>query len=259
MAVCNNAGILVQPCPAEWQSAKDFRDMFNVNVLGAVLVTNSVLPLIRKSMGRIVVTASIAGRVGLPTEAAYCASKFAVEAWADVLRKDMYPFGVTVHIVEPGVFPNTNLYARFQTGLDHVWERLPDAIKQDYGEAHYKFQRSILGHALGEMGRFNQDSSAVSKAYVHAVTSSNPHYRYRVGADSKYLVSWFSILHEWTLDKLMEWSTYHDPRVPSVLPATASPLKLAVAWGRYHKDWTRFAMVLAIVGFLVHRARKSFV
>jgi len=112
----NQSGILVQPCPAEWQSAKDFKDMFNVNVLGAVLVTNSVLPLIRKSMGRIVVTASIAGRIGIATQAAYCASKFAVEAWADVLRKDMYPFGVTVHIVEPGVFPNTGLYARFQTG-----------------------------------------------------------------------------------------------------------------------------------------------
>jgi len=97
--------------------------MFNVNVLGAVLVTNSVLPLIRKSMGRVVVTASIAGRVGIATQAAYCASKYAVEAWADVLRKDMYPFGVTVHIVEPGVFPNTGLYARFQTGAHHARRR----------------------------------------------------------------------------------------------------------------------------------------
>ena len=100
-----------------------------------------------------------------------------MEAWADVLRKDMYPFGVTVHIVEPGVFPNTNLYARFQTGLDHVWARLPESIKQDYGEAHYKFQRALLGHALNEFGALNNDSSAVSKAYVHAVTSPNPHYR----------------------------------------------------------------------------------
>jgi len=69
-AVVNNAGILVQPCPAEWQSLKDFRDMFEVNLLGTVAVTQSVLPLIRKSKGRIVCVSSIAGRVGLPTEAA---------------------------------------------------------------------------------------------------------------------------------------------------------------------------------------------
>ena len=69
-AVVNNAGILVQPCPAEWQSLKDFRDMFEVNLLGTVAVTQSVLPLLRKSQGRIVCTSSIAGRVGLPTEAA---------------------------------------------------------------------------------------------------------------------------------------------------------------------------------------------
>ena len=74
-AVINNAGILVQPCPAEWQSLKDFRDMMEVNLFGTVSVTNSVLPLIRQSKGRIICVSSIAGRVGLPTEAA-CAFAF---------------------------------------------------------------------------------------------------------------------------------------------------------------------------------------
>jgi NAD(P)-dependent dehydrogenase (short-subunit alcohol dehydrogenase family) len=72
--------------------------MFEVNVLGTAAVTQSVLPYIRASQGRIVCVASIAGRVGLPTEAAYCASKFAVEGYAECLRRDMIPWGVSVHM-----------------------------------------------------------------------------------------------------------------------------------------------------------------
>lgn len=114
-----------------------------------------VLPLIRESKGRIVNVASIgkqclsftmvlnflccvAGRIGLPTQPAYCASKYAVEAYSDVLRGDMLNWGVTVHIIEPGVFNKTGLYSSFQTGLDKKWEELSPKLKEDYGEAYYK-------------------------------------------------------------------------------------------------------------------------
>jgi NAD(P)-dependent dehydrogenase (short-subunit alcohol dehydrogenase family) len=152
-AVVNNAGILVQPCPTEWQSTQDFRDMLEVNVIGTAAVTQSVLPLIRQAKGRIVCTSSIAGRVGLPTESAYCASKFAVQGYADSLRRDMIAWGVSVHIVEPGVFPNTGLYERFEKGLDSVWARLDPQIKEDYGEDHYKFVRKQLTFAKDESAR----------------------------------------------------------------------------------------------------------
>ena len=68
--------------------------MYRVNVLGTVATTQQFLPLIRKAQGRIVNVASIAGRVGLPTQPAYCASKHAVEGLSDVLRQDMLPWGV---------------------------------------------------------------------------------------------------------------------------------------------------------------------
>merc|ERR1739848_178465 len=83
--------------------------MYEVNVIGIVRVTQSVLPLLRKSQGRIVNVASIAGRVGLPGQPAYCASKYAIEGLSDVLRFDMAPWGVSVHIIEPGVFPNWHI------------------------------------------------------------------------------------------------------------------------------------------------------
>ena len=134
----NNAGILVQPGPTEWTPNDAYRKMFAVNVMGTVMTTRSLLPLIRKSQGRIVNVASIAGRVGLPTEPAYCMSKYGVEGYSEVLRKDMYCWGVTVHIVEPGVFKATGLYQRFTTGLDDMWEGLNPDLKKDYGESHYQ-------------------------------------------------------------------------------------------------------------------------
>jgi NAD(P)-dependent dehydrogenase (short-subunit alcohol dehydrogenase family) len=253
-AVVNNAGILVQPCPAEWQSLKDFRDMFEVNVLGTVAVTNSVLPLIRASKGRIVCTSSIAGRVGLPTEAAYCVSKYGVQAYCDVLRRDMYPWGVTVHIVEPGVFPNTGLYERFQTGLDSVWARLDPQLKADYGEDYYKFVRQLLGFSLKEFG--TTDNSLVPKAYVHAVTSPQAMYRYRVGADSKYLITLVSNLHESTADHLL---TMPDPagRLKTVRPVKAPKNGLELAWSRYDKGWPRFLIICAIVSLIVYKIRSK--
>ena len=172
----SSTGILVAPCPVEWQAVEDYERMFDVNVLGTVRVTKSVLPLIRASQGRIVNVASIAGRLALPTQAAYCVSKFAVEAYSDTLRRDMLDWGVTVHIIEPGVFSKTGLYDSFQTGLDQVWTNLSGDLQTAYGEEHYKFQRHLLGDVLGKLGNVNSD--LVPEAMWHALTDDRPKYRY---------------------------------------------------------------------------------
>jgi len=252
VGVVNNAGILVQPCPTEWQSVQDFRDMIDVNVIGTAAVTQSVLPLIRASKGRIVCTSSIAGRFGLPTEAAYCASKFAVQGYADVLRRDMICWGVSVHIVEPGVFPNTGLYERFEKGLDVVWSRLDPQLKEDYGEDHYRFIRKQLGMALKEFG--TSDSSLVSKAYVHAILNEQPLYRYRIGNDSKYLMTFLSNVHESTSDAIASFS---DPRLPFVKPAKAPENGKELAMGRMDKGWKRFIIVTLLVAYIMYKVRNS--
>jgi len=252
VGLVNNAGILVQPCPAEWQSTKDFRDMFEVNVLGMVSLTQACLPMIRASKGRIVCTSSIAGRMGIPTQAAYCASKYAVQGYADVLRRDMYAWGVTVHIVEPGVFPNTGLYERFEKGLDAVWARLDDSLKAEYGEEFYKYQRKRLGMALNELG--TSDSSLVPKAYLHAITSDAPQYRYRVGLDSKYGITVLEKLHESTSDGLL---TRGSPKLPLVRPATAPKDGKDIAMSRYEKNWPRFIVVVLAVAYVGYKIRNS--
>jgi NAD(P)-dependent dehydrogenase (short-subunit alcohol dehydrogenase family) len=175
----NNAGILVAPGPAEWTPVKAFDTMLAVNVVGAAAVTNSVLPMVRQAQGRIVNVASIAGRMGLTSQPAYCASKYAMEGYSEVLRRDMIDWGVTVHIIEPGVFPNTGLYAQvlfhycsystyqrprprpqFQSGLDGLWDTLPGAdetpggheLRAEYGEKYFTELRERIGKALVQLG-----------------------------------------------------------------------------------------------------------
>uniref|UniRef100_A0A0P4XHT6 D-beta-hydroxybutyrate dehydrogenase, mitochondrial-like protein n=1 Tax=Daphnia magna TaxID=35525 RepID=A0A0P4XHT6_9CRUS len=67
-------------------------------------VTKAFLPLIRKSQGRIVNVSSILGRVADPFLGAYCISKFALEAFSEILRFQMVPFNVKVNTIEPGNF-----------------------------------------------------------------------------------------------------------------------------------------------------------
>jgi len=226
--------------------------MYEVNLIGTVSVTQSVLPLIRQARGRIVCTSSVAGRFGIPTQAAYCASKYAVQGYADVLRRDMIPWGVTVSIIEPGIFPNTSLYSRFQTGLDHVWGRLSPELKEDYGESHYKFQREVLGFALKEFGTL--DSTLVPKVYVEAVCSSSQKYRYRVGNDSKFLITLLANIHESTADSI---ATMSDARLPYVRPAKAPKEGKSLAISRMDKGWNRFLVIMAIILLVGYKLRSK--
>jgi len=192
----NNAGILVTPGPVEWTPSSAYTKMFSVNVLGMAMVTKSVLPLIRAAQGRIVNVASVAGRMGLPGQPAYCASKFAVEGYSDVLRLDIAQWGCTVHIIEPGVFPQTGLYSTWEDGYRKNWEALPAQVREEYGNNYFKHGLAGLGKALTATAKMNTDSSLVPKAMVDALTSSAPKYRYRVGFDSKWIITPLSKMHE---------------------------------------------------------------
>lgn len=81
----NNAGIGVPAAPNEWLTKDDFLKILNVNLIGLIEVTLSLLPLIRKTRGRVVNVSSPAGRLSV-LGGGYCISKFGVEAFSDSLR-----------------------------------------------------------------------------------------------------------------------------------------------------------------------------
>lgn len=84
-AVVNNAGVGVPTAPTDWLTIEDFKSMLDVNLMGVIDVTLSVLPLIKKARGRVVNVASVFGRLS-PFGGPYCVSKYGVEAFNDSLR-----------------------------------------------------------------------------------------------------------------------------------------------------------------------------
>jgi NAD(P)-dependent dehydrogenase (short-subunit alcohol dehydrogenase family) len=82
------------------------QQQMDVNFLGAVRTCRAVLPHMRqRAQGLIIHVSSIVGRVLFPACAFYCASKFALEAYAEVLHYELSGLGVESVIVEPGPFP----------------------------------------------------------------------------------------------------------------------------------------------------------
>lgn len=79
------------------------------NLFGPIFVTRAALPALRASRGRIINFSSMAGLVGLPGMAPYCAAKHAVEGLSEALNAEVSPFGVRVMVVAPGGF-RTNFF-----------------------------------------------------------------------------------------------------------------------------------------------------
>jgi hypothetical protein len=79
-------------------------------------------------------------------------------------------------------------------------------------------------------------------------------YRYRVGNDSKYLITLLANVHESTSDGLL---TMSDNRLPYVKPAKAPADGRALVFARMHKGWDRFLAVLAIVAYILYKVRTS--
>lgn len=86
---------------------------FDVNFFGVLHTMQTFLPCMRaRRSGKIIVIGSIAGKIGLPFQAFYSASKFALEGLVEALRHEVRPFGIEVSIVEPGDFRTSFTGAR---------------------------------------------------------------------------------------------------------------------------------------------------
>jgi short-subunit dehydrogenase len=99
----NNAGYGRHRRFADWDAA-DIERMMRVNYLGAVHVTQALLPaMLERRRGWIVFVASVAGKIASPDESAYAASKFALVGLASALSLEVEDAGVHVLTVCPGV------------------------------------------------------------------------------------------------------------------------------------------------------------
>lgn len=111
----NNAGISQRSLFTETDLAV-YRRIFEVDVLGQIALCKVVVPLmIEQGAGHVAVTASVAGKIGVPYRTGYCAAKHAVIGFFDALRAELDGTGVQVSTILPG-FVRTNISAAAVTG-----------------------------------------------------------------------------------------------------------------------------------------------
>ncbi len=82
--------------------ARELEDLFRLNVIAPLRLTQLALPALRRSKGVVVMMSSVAGVVSSPKLGAYSASKFALEALAIALRAEVEADGISVTVIRPG-------------------------------------------------------------------------------------------------------------------------------------------------------------
>jgi NAD(P)-dependent dehydrogenase (short-subunit alcohol dehydrogenase family) len=177
-ALVNNAGIAVN-APVEAIPIAEWRRQFEVNFFGHVAVTQALLPAVLDSGGRVVNVSSIGGRVAGPTFGAYAASKFALEAMSDALRREVGRLGVGVVVVEPGSVA-TPIWGKGRATFEELAAEMDAAHRARYGDLVAAMLEQA--EATGRNGIFPE---AVAAVIVRAVEARRPRTRYLVGRDAK--------------------------------------------------------------------------
>ena len=210
IAIINNAGVAQGPTTIEYHQMSDAERLFSVNFFGALRLTQSFLPLLRSSKGRVIMISSITGEFSPPLGGIYAATKHALEAMSDSLRVELNPLGVSVSIVQPGAV------------LTPIFSSLrPESI--EYAVSENKQAVSVYPHLYTQQDIANEktlevlaaDVSVTNDAIIHALTSSYPLTRYRVanmlGVPS-FLFVYLSLLPDRLVDIFLSFKT-----IPSII------------------------------------------
>lgn len=140
------------------------------NLVAVHTLVQATLPTLRERGGRIVIVGSMAGAVPLPYHGAYSTAKAGLAGYADALRREVGPCGVSVSLVEPGPV---------QTGLN---ERAAENLRKKDDSPYAEEYRSFDGY-----GPRSTDVETVATTVVDATCAVSPNARYRVGARARWL------------------------------------------------------------------------
>lgn len=189
-AIVNNAGIAIAG-PLQHLKIEDLRRQFEVNVIGLVQTTQSFFPLLLAGdkPGRIINIGSVSGRIALPFVGAYAASKHAVEAISDALRREVFIHGIKVINIQPA------------SAKSEIWNK---AIDQKKTYLHTEYQ-PILQHMEENIQQTIQNAipvRQVTEAIWKAISHPRPKTRYIV-APSKWKFKLFTLLPDKWVDALI--------------------------------------------------------
>ncbi|UYP47527.1 hypothetical protein NEF87_003812 [Candidatus Lokiarchaeum ossiferum] len=211
----NNAGVGELGSITEY-SDKLIQHHFDVNVFGHMRITRTLLPFLKESQGRIVITGSMSGILTSKIMGLYSMSKHAIEAFSNVLRGELAEFNIQVSLIQPGNFRSkvlTSMVSRYKEGI--------------HKEEQNSFIHSKRMEKLAEMGEQDADPVQVAKVMEQALFSDQPNARYFVGNKQEAHVMIEGIMtkmlqinqneHQMTRDELVELldqliKDYNEPK-----------------------------------------------
>ena len=168
----NNAG-LVYAGAVEDLRLEDWRKQFETNFFGVIRVTQAVLPHMReRRKGRILMMSSVSGFVTPPTQGAYSASKHAIEAVANAMRYELYPFGIETILIEPGYIV-TNIQ---QTAME-----LAQPYQEEFKNGPYaKIYATYWSNATSTRAESKTTPEDCARIMLEAIEAPHPRPRYGV-------------------------------------------------------------------------------
>jgi NAD(P)-dependent dehydrogenase (short-subunit alcohol dehydrogenase family) len=195
-ALVNNAGIAVTG-PVEVLPLESWREQLEVNLVGQVAVTRALLPALLRARGRIVNMSSIGGRSALPLFGPYAASKFALEAMNDSLRRELRGQGVEVVAVEPGAIA-TPIWGKGIAEADAKTAVMSEAQRGRYGGLIAAVRREAEKAAVDGVA-----PAAVAAVVEIALTADRPRTRYVVGPRARVQAVLTRVLPDRAMDALV--------------------------------------------------------
>ncbi len=170
--VVNNAGFGIAGA-VEDTSIEEAKALFETNLFGVMRVCRAVLPLMReRRQGTIVNISSLGGRIGLPYQGLYSATKFALEGLTEALRMEVQSFGIKVVLIEPG---------DFRTGFTD--NRLYAALARERSPYQEGFKRTIRVVESDE--RNGSSPEEIGRLLTRILSRSSPRARYSAGGLSQ--------------------------------------------------------------------------
>jgi NAD(P)-dependent dehydrogenase (short-subunit alcohol dehydrogenase family) len=143
------------------------------SLIGPMIVTRAVLPLMRKQgSGHIISISSTAGLTSFEFCSAYSASKFGLEGWMQALQVEVAPFGIQTTIVNPGFFRTELLTEQSTKYADNP---IPDYDERR--EQQMQFWKAANGQQQG-------DPAKLAQALVSIANEKQPPLRFLAGADA---------------------------------------------------------------------------
>jgi len=190
-------------------SMQEIRRLYDVNVFGIMELTQAVLPHMRaRRSGRIVITASAAGRMGEMSIGGYSSGKFAVVGLGECLRQEMALLNIHVSVLEPGLIYTPHF------GVNRNRARRA----QDPASPYYFWfcQHEAIVDGLLAANKFTAEDIA---QVVHKIlTARKPRLHYMVGFKFKLMLAlrniipfeWYERIHEKIIVRLVS-----HPRHPA--------------------------------------------